>query len=143
MSAISTSRTIAAPPALVHDLLTDVAVWALWSPHVASTEPSSGRVSAGWRGRVRPWFGPPTTMEVTDVIPDAGMRWRTRAVGHELSYSQLVGPARPDGTCEVVFEARVTGPVGAVLERLAAPLSSLGQRRRLERLALLSERLAR
>ncbi len=141
--AITQSRIVAAPPEVVHDLLTDVAAWALWSPHVASTDPSSGRVHAGWHGRVRPWFGPATTMEVTEVLPDGGMRWRTRAAGHELSYEQLIGPAGPSGTCEVVFTARVSGPVGPVVQRLAAPLSALGQRRRLARLALLAERLAR
>ena len=138
---ISEGRAVAAPPALVHDLLVDVTAWPLWSPHVLRTEPASGRVHAGWRGRVRPWFGPATTMEVTEVLPDGGMRWRTRALGHELSYAQLVTPHQ--GGAHVRFTAAVTGPAGGVVQRLAAPLSAFGQRRRLERLALLAERLAR
>lgn len=138
---ISEARTVAAAPAVVHDLLVDVAAWPLWAPHVVRTDPASGRVHAGWRGRVRPWFGPATTMEVTEVLPDGGMRWRTRALGHELSYAQLVRE-RGSGS-EVVFTATVTGPVGGLVQRLAAPLSALGQRHRLQRLALLAERLAR
>jgi uncharacterized protein YndB with AHSA1/START domain len=138
---ISQRRTVAAPPALVHDLLVDVSAWPLWSPHVLRTEPASGRVHPGWRGRVRPWFGPATTMEVTEVLPDGGMRWRTRALGHELAYAQLVVP-HGEGA-QVRFTASVTGPAGRLVQRLAAPLSGFGQRRRLERLALLAERLAR
>lgn len=134
---ITERREVAAPPGLVHEVLTDVGAWALWSPHVASVRPSSGSVHAGWVGRVRPWFGPTTTMEVTEVTPGAGMRWRTAALGHELSYAQLVTP-EGDGA-SVVFTAAVTGPLGAVVQRLAAPLSALGQRRRLARLATLAE----
>ena len=136
-AAIESETRVAAPPALVHEVLTDVGAWALWSPHVASVRPSSGSVHAGWVGRVRPWFGPRTTMEVTTVTPGAGMRWRTAALGHELSYAQLVS-ADGDGS-RVVFTATVTGPLGAVVQRLAAPLSALGQRRRLARLAALAE----
>lgn len=40
-------------PALVHDLLVDVAAWRLWAPHVASVTPGHGRVTAGWRARAR------------------------------------------------------------------------------------------
>lgn len=139
-SPITSELTVDAPPDLVHEVLTDVGAWALWSPHIASVEPSSGPVHAGWVGRVRPWFGPTTTMEVTEVVPGAGMRWRTRALGHELSYAQLVS-AQGEGS-RVVFTAAVTGPLGTVVQRLAAPLSALGQRRRLVRLATLARWLA-
>ncbi len=135
---ITRERTTPAAPGTVHDLLVDVGSWPLWSPHVLRTEPASGRVHAGWRGRVRPWFGPATTMEVTQVLPGGGMRWRTRALGHELRYAQLVEPLGAGS--RVVFTATVDGPLGPLLQRLAAPLSGYGQQRRLERLVLLAER---
>ncbi len=135
---ITRERTTTAAPAVVHDLLVDVASWPLWSPHVVRTEPASGRVHPGWRGRVRPWFGPTTTMEVTEVRDGGGMRWRTRALGHELRYSQLVEPAGAGS--RVVFRAEVGGPLGPLVQRLAAPLSAYGQQRRLDRLVLLAER---
>ena len=138
---ITRERTTAAAPAVVHDLLVDVASWPLWSPHVVRTDPAQGRVHPGWRGRVKPWFGPATTMEVTEVVPDGGMRWRTRAAGHELRYSQLVSAA-PGGGSRVVFRAEVGGPLGPLVQRLAAPLSGYGQQRRLDRLGLLAERTA-
>ncbi|MEH3076339.1 MAG: SRPBCC family protein [Quadrisphaera sp.] len=139
---ITRERTSTAPPAAVHDLLVDVSSWPLWSPHVVRTDPAAGLVHAGWQGRVTPWFGPATTMEVTEVLPGGGMRWRTRALGHELRYAQLVGPA-PGGGSRVVFTATVHGPLGPLVQRLAAPLSGYGQQRRLERLVLLAERTAR
>ncbi len=140
LAPITSRQAVAAPPTIVHDLLTDVGAWALWSPHVASVEPASGSVEAGWRLRVRPWFGPPTVMEVTEVLPGAGMCWRTRGAGHVLTYDQLV---EADGEgCLVTFTARVAGPAGALVQRAAAPLSALGQRRRLARLAASAEYLA-
>lgn len=136
---IRETALVDAPPSAVHDLLVDVDAWLLWAPHVVRVEPASGRVHPGWRGRVRPWFGPATTMEVTDVLPEGGLRWRTRALGHELRYAQLVEPA-PGGWSRVVFEASVHGPLGGLVQRVAAPLSALGQRRRLARLSALATR---
>lgn len=139
---IRESRDVAAPADLVHDLLTDVAAWPLWSPHVLWTDPPDGRVGPGWQGRVRPWFGPATTMHVTHVAAPQGMRWRTTALGHELRYAHRVVATGPR-SCEVEFTAEVHGPAARWVERLVGPLSAFGQRRRLQRLGLLAERLAR
>ncbi len=139
---IETRRTVQAPAALVHDLLTDVAAWRSWSPHVASVEPAQGHVRAGQDFRVRPWFGPTTRMHVETVTPDAGMTWSTPGLGYVLRYRQEVRPIS-GASCEVVFTATVDGPAGAVVTRAAAPLSALGQRRRLARLAALAELVVR
>ncbi len=139
---IVTEREIAAPPELVHALLTDVAAWRLWSPHIAWVEPAAGQVEAGWRGRVRAWFAPVATeMLVTWAEPGGGMDWESTGLGHVLRYRQRIAPA-PDGA-RVRFEAEVVGPAGGLATRLARPLSALGQRRRLERLARLAEFTAR
>ena len=139
---IASSRQIAAPPEVVHDLLTSVEAWRLWSPHVASVDPPHGRVEEGWRGRVRAWFVPvPTEMIVTLVVPDRGMEWETPWLGHTLRYSQRIEPT-PAGS-RVDFEARVEGPLAGVITAVARPLSGLGQRRRLARLAALAELMAR
>jgi len=64
-----------------------------------------------------------------------------RAVGCQLAYAQLV---TVEGTgARVARTATVTGPARALVQRLAAPLSAFGRRRRLERLGLLAERLHR
>jgi hypothetical protein len=135
---IRSARTVAAPAAGVHDLLVDVGSWQLWSPHVVSVDPPGGRVGDGWTGRVRPFFGPATTMRVTAVRPEGGYAWSTRALGHRLDYDWTVLPLGED-RCEVVVSAEVHGPAGRVVERLVGRLSASGQRRRLERLAVLAE----
>lgn len=135
---ISSARTVAAPAARVHDLLTDVDAWQLWSPHVVSVTPPGGRVHVGWSGRVRPFFGPATTMRVTHVDPDGGYRWSTTALGHRLEYAHEVRPIGPD-RCEVRFSADVHGPAARLVERVVGRLSAFGQRRRVERLATLAE----
>lgn len=135
---IRSARTVGAPAARVHDLLVDVDAWQLWSPHVVSVDPPGGRVVAGWTGRVRPFFGPATTMRVTTVRSDGGYAWSTRALGHRLDYDWSVTPATGE-RCEVSVSAEVHGPAGRVVERLVGWLSGFGQRRRLERLALLAE----
>jgi uncharacterized protein YndB with AHSA1/START domain len=135
---ISSDRVVAAPAARVHDLLTDVDAWQLWSPHVVSVDPPGGRVHAGWSGRVRPFFGPATTMRVGEVRPDGGYSWSTRALGHRLDYDWRVVPL-PQDSCSVIVTAEVHGPLGGLVERLVGRLSAFGQRRRLERLAVLAE----
>jgi len=142
-ASISSSRDIAAPPAVVHDLLTDVQAWALWSPHIASVVPSAGHVGVGWTGAVRAWFSPrPVDMVVDAAPPGGGLRWHSTALGHVLRYENHVEPAGP-GAARVTFTARVEGPAGPLVTRLAAPLSAFGQRRRLARLAALARLVAR
>lgn len=138
---IQTRRTVHAPAELVHDLLIDVAAWGSWSPHVARVEPSTGRVTSGQQLRVRPWFGPTTRMRVETVTPGAGMTWSTPGLGHVLRYEQRIASIS-DEACEVTFLATVDGPVGAVATRVTGPLSALGQRHRLSRLAALAELVA-
>lgn len=135
---ITSSRTVAAPAARVHDLLTDVDAWLLWSPHVVSVDPPGGRIGEGWAGRVRPFFGPATTMRVTEVRPDGGYAWSTRALGHRLDYDWRVRGTDAE-QCVVEVVADVHGPAAPLVERLVGRLSALGQRRRLERLAVLAE----
>ena len=135
---IVSERTVSAPSHLVHALLTDVEAWAIWSPHIASVEPATGSVASGWTGRVRAWFSPTaTTMTVTWAEPGRGMGWETPGLGHRLVYEQRIEPVA--GGCRVTFSARVVGRAGEALTRVAGPLSALGQRRRLRRLAALAE----
>lgn len=133
---IRSTQTAPVPAEVVHDLITDVAAWSVWSPHVASVDVVSGdpaRVHPGWVARVRPWFGPATAMEVLTAEDGRGITWRSRAWGYELRYRDGIEPLSDDAV-RVVFEAELSGPGAGVLERLVAPLSALGQRRRIRRL---------
>lgn len=135
---IRSEQVVRAPAELVHDILTDIPAWRLWSPHVARVDGPPGPVAAGWSGLVKPWFGPPTRMDVTWSEPGRGIRWHSTAAGHRLDYADLVAPTGPD-SCVVTMTAQVTGPVGAAVEAGVGRLSAYGQRRRLTRLAALAE----
>lgn len=138
MGEIRSAMLVQASAETVHRLLTTVEAWRVWSPHIAWVDPPNGHVAAGWRGRVKAWFAPaPTGMEVTWAEPSRGMDWQSRALGHRLLYAQRIVPE--GGACRVTFVARVEGPLGGAVTRLSRPLSALGQRRRLRRLAALAE----
>ena len=135
---IRSERSVAAPAAVVHAVLTDVRAWRLWSPHIARVDASAQVIdAAGWSGLVKPWFGPATRMDVTWCEPGRGIRWTSTAGGYRLDYEDLVEPAG-DG-CTVTMTARLDGPAGGLLERGVAPPSAYGQRRRLERLGALAQ----
>gem|GEM_PF-3083552 len=139
---IRSERSVAAPAAVVHSVLTDVAAWRLWSPHIARVEATQDIIeTTGWTGMVKPWFGPATRMDVTWCEPGRGIRWTSTAAGHRLDYADLI---TPDGDgCTVHMSATVTGPAGRLVQGAVGPLSAYGQRRRLARLGLLAEYLHR
>ena len=139
---IRSSQVIDAPADVVHDVLADVGTWRLWSPHVAAVRGPDGPVAAGWAGQVKPWFGPATTMTVTWSEPGRGIRWHSTAAGHRLDYADLIEPLSA-GRCRATMTAEVSGPAGALVEAGVGRLSAYGQRRRLARLAALSEYLTR
>jgi len=135
---IRTESTTTATAATVHELLVDVDAWSLWSPHVASVSSDRDRVEAGWVGETRALFAPTTTtMVVDEVRPEGGYRWHSTVGPWRLDYDNLV-LATPQG-CTVRFTAELAGPAATVLERLVAPFSALGQRRRIARLIKLAE----
>lgn len=139
---IRTERHTTARPATVHELLVDVDAWQLWSPHVASVDATSRRVAEGWSGQTRAFFAPRSTpMTVDDVIPDGGYRWYSSVGPWRLSYDNRVEP--DNGGSVVRFTARLEGPAARLLERIVAPVSALGQRRRIARLIALAELLDR
>ncbi len=131
-----------ARPSTVHELLIDVDAWRLWSPHVASVTSAERRIGPGWVGQTRAFFAPTSTsMTVSDVRPDGGYRWHSTVGPWRLEYENLVVEAPGGSTLR--FTARLTGPGAALLERLVAPLSALGQRRRMARLVELAELVER
>jgi hypothetical protein len=127
-----------ARPEVVHALLTDIAAWRLWSPHVASVAPDHGTVRAGQTVSTRAFFSPAVTpMHVDWVRPGEGMGWHSRGAGHRLTYENRVEPLAGRGT-RIAFSARVSGPAAGLVTALAAPISRLGMRRRMTRLARLA-----
>lgn len=141
---IATTVRCAASAATVHDLLVDVDAWSVWSPHVASVDARGRRLHDGWRGRTRAFFSPVATpMSVDGVRPDGGYTWHATVGPWRLDYDNAVIADTRGGGSVITFTAELTGPAGGRLERLVAPLSALGQRRRMTRLARLAELLER
>jgi hypothetical protein len=132
-----------AAPATIHELLVDVDAWSVWSPHVASIETVNGRrVHSGWTGRTRAVFSPgATSMIVDEVRPDGGYTWHSTVGPWRLEYHNAVVPA--DGGSTLRFAAELCGPAAGLIERLVAPLSAFGQRRRMARLARMAELIER
>jgi len=140
---IRSERSVAAPAAVAHAVLTDVTAWRLWAPHIVKVDAVTEVIQdTAWSGLVKPWFGPATEMNVTWVEPGRGLRWESVALGHRLEYADLITPDGED-RCTVTMTARVHGPAGAVVQTAVGPLSAYGQRRRLARLAALAEYLHR
>lgn len=139
---ITTERRCDASPATVHALLTDVDAWVVWSPHVASVEAPSRTIHPGWDGRTRAFFSPVATpMTVDEVRPGGGYAWHATVGPWRLDYDNAV---LPEGSGSVLrFTARLSGPAAGHVERVVAPLSALGQRRRIARMARLAELLER
>lgn len=139
---ITTEIESSANPATVHELLVDVDSWSVWSPHVASVDATSRRVGPGWTGVTRAFFSPAATaMFVSEVRPVGGYRWHSVAGPWRLDYDNAVDAADDGST--IRFTAELTGPAASVVERVVAPLSALGQRRRMHRLARTAELLER
>ena len=139
---ISTEMPCRASAASVHELLVDVDAWSVWSPHVASVEASERRITPGWTGATRAFFAPgATTMTVDELVPDGGYRWHSRFGPWRLDYENRVDAAATG--CLLRFTARLSGPGSRAIERLVAPISAYGQRRRMNRLARLAELMER
>ncbi len=136
---IVTEQRTSANPATVHGLLVDVDSWSLWSPHVASVDGPSRFVYQGWSGATRAFFAPgATSMTVDEVRTNGGYRWHSSLGPWRLHYNNLV-EAGTGGGSTVRFVADLQGPASTVIERLVAPISALGQRRRIARLVALAE----
>ncbi|MEO1064286.1 MAG: SRPBCC family protein [Actinomycetota bacterium] len=140
---IHTELVSTASPSTIHRLLVDVEAWSVWSPHVASVDPPTGEVTAGWEGATRAFFSPTATeMIVDEVVPDGGYTWHCSVGPWTLRYRNLVRPGVNSGSV-VAFDAELDGPAASVLERVVAPLSAYGQRRRMHRLAQAAELVER
>lgn len=136
---IVTEVTTAAAPATVHELLVDVDAWPLWSPHVAALDAPTRRVTPGWVGRPRAFFAPMAVpMVVDEVRNEGGYDWHSTLGPWTLRYGNHVDAAAAGGST-IRFTATLSGPAAPVIERIVAPLSARGQRRRMQRLADLAE----
>jgi uncharacterized protein YndB with AHSA1/START domain len=78
---LSVDRFIAAPPAVVWDLLVDLDAWPRWGPSVSAAwlDPPYSRLEANVTGSVRTPFGVAVPFTVTEFEP--GRRWAWKVAG--------------------------------------------------------------
>jgi uncharacterized protein YndB with AHSA1/START domain len=74
------SRCVAAPPAVVWDLLVTVAQWPRWGPSVRAVELDTERIALGSRGVVETVGGVRLPFEITRFEPDRAWSWTVRGV---------------------------------------------------------------
>ncbi len=93
----SVSRTIAADPAVVWDLLVDLDAWPSWGPSVSGAT-SGGPLGQGSRGTVRTAVGLSLPFEITRF--EDGHRWAWKVAGVPATDHRV--EAAPGG-CTVTF----------------------------------------
>jgi hypothetical protein len=74
------SRSVAAPPVVLWDLLVTVAEWPRWGPSVRAVELDTERITLGSRGVVETVAGVRVPFEITRFAPGRAWSWTIRGV---------------------------------------------------------------
>ncbi len=80
MRRLRVRRDIAAPPALVWDLLVSVDQWPMWGPSVRAVDLDTARISLGSRGVVHTIAGVRLAFEITGFEAATSWSWRVGGV---------------------------------------------------------------
>ena len=105
---------IPAAKAVVWSVLSDVERWPQWTPSISTVNKlSAGPLKVGGRVRVRQPKLPPAFWRVTELDPEAGFTWISRAPGVRVTARHMV-EAIPDGT-RVTLSIRYEGLFGKLL----------------------------
>lgn len=122
--ALRIRKTVAAPPAVVWELLVDTRQWPRWGPSVLAVESSDERIVAGSQGRVRTAAGIWVPFRITAVDEPWYWHWQVcgvSATGHRLR-------ALAAGRTELIFEIPwPAAPYGMVCRKAAKSLAKLSE----------------
>ncbi len=139
MKDFSITVQIAASPARVWQVMSDVERWPEWTPTVASiTRTNAGPLRIGARARIRQRWWRPTDWVVTVLSEGRQFDWETRSVGMRVTAQHLVEPNACGGaraTLTVQFKGIIGGIVGRATGRMNRRLLALeadGLKRRSE-----------
>lgn len=88
---------IAAPPARVWAVMSDVERWHEWTPSVTRVTLYGRPLAAGSRALIRQPRFPPAWWKVTELVPDREFTWVSRAPGLRVVARHAVAPTT-DGT---------------------------------------------
>jgi uncharacterized protein YndB with AHSA1/START domain len=113
---------IAAPPARVWDVMSDVERWPEWTASVTSVRRlDDGPFRVGSRARIRQPRLPPATWTVTELVVGQTFTWVAAGPGFRSIGSHSV---RPEGSGSVAtLTLDQAGPLGVLVARLTAGLA--------------------
>jgi len=123
MRDFTVTRTIAAPPETVWEILADVGRWPEWTDSIAGVERlDAGPLAVGSRVRIRQPRLPPAVWRVTAWEPGRRFTWVARGPGFRTVADHVL---RPDGdgcTAEhrIRYEGMLGGLAGLVFGRITA-----------------------
>ncbi len=114
-----TSREIAADPAAVWAVWTDVEHWPDWTASMTSVHRlDTGEFTVGSRARVKQPGIRAMVWTVTESQPGRSFNWASRTLGSKMVASHILTPG-PDGTLSAQLVVEQTGPLAGVLGLLA------------------------
>ena len=123
MPSYDASISIAAAPASVWRVLSDVAKWPGWLPTVSSVEPLDGdALSPGARYKVVQPKLRPATWAVTSVAAPNRFVWESRSPGVLAVADHIIEEPSP-GTSHVVLRVSFSGVLGFLVGRLARSIT--------------------
>jgi len=109
---------IAAPPARVWEVLSNVEQWPDWTPTVTSVRRlDDGPLNRGSRARISQPRLPETEYVVTELIPGRSFTWVASAPG-VLTTARHDAEPLPDGGTRVRLSVSQAGWLGSVMGRL-------------------------
>jgi uncharacterized membrane protein len=122
MPTYEASISIAAEPAAVWRVLSDVAAWPAWLPTVDAVQPlDDAAVRPGARFAVRQPKLRPATWTVTQLDPAGRFEWVARSPGLRMTGDHVVTPESPGGA-RVVLRFGFSGLLGGLVGKLYGPL---------------------
>ena len=122
MKDFSVTVQIAAPPARVWAVMSDVERWHEWTPTVTSVRrTNAGPFQIGAKARIHQPRLPAADWIVTALTEGRAFDWESRAPGVRVLARRTVEPSG-DGS-RVTLSVLFRGPVGDVLGRLTAGLN--------------------
>lgn len=111
------SVVIAAPPAEVWRVMSDVARWPEWTPSVSRVKPlTAGPLRVGSRVRIHQPKFPPAYWRVTELDPERQFTWVSVGPGLRVTARHAVEPVNTG--CRVTLSIRYEGILGRWLARL-------------------------